>query len=125
MIGGMLVGQDGAKSSFKPTSIPNCINWLRADLGIIFYTGVLVEQWLDQSGIQTFGSGNQNIPSAGQTPSLIASDPNFNGQSSVTFATTGFTATSSLMAAGAANNNWNTTASTWTSYTVCLSLIHI
>jgi hypothetical protein len=71
--------QQGAGSNpiFLPPVIPGLIVWLRADQGITL-SGGNVTVWADLSG-------NGNSTTAGTSGAWNASDPQYNGQASITF----------------------------------------
>src|SRR5580692_5588369 len=91
---------------FTPVSLPNCVLWLRADLGISIATGV--SQWLDQSGC-----GNHVTQASGPNqPSLLSSwsngKPAVRSTASQWLASAAFTApafgtTATILVAGQCN----------------------
>jgi hypothetical protein len=65
-------------------TVSGLVAWYRADLGVTTVTG-RVSAWLDQSGTS---DANKNLSqgTAGNRPTLVASDVNFNNQSTFSFA---------------------------------------
>lgn len=69
-------------TGFRPTHLPGCLLWLRADLGITSPGANRVSAWADQSGnahhaLQIVGAAQ---------PLLVASDPAYNSQATLSFA---------------------------------------
>lgn len=69
---------------FIPTKVPNLKFWVRADLGVTTVAGNKISNWNDQS---TIGDTNRNLVQStdAQRPVLIASDSNYNNQSTASF----------------------------------------
>jgi len=55
-------------ADFDPTSIPNCVTWLKADRGVTLGAGQYVAAWADQSG----GAHHWSQPTAAVQPTLVA-----------------------------------------------------
>lgn len=67
-------------SSFRPTQLPGLKLWLRSDLGITIGTGV--SAWADQSG----NANNATQGTGSAQPTYNASDANYNGRPTLSFA---------------------------------------
>jgi hypothetical protein len=71
--GGRQQRRQPGQANFLPTSLPGCVLWLRADLGITIGTGV--SAWADQSGngngvTQATGANQPTVNAAGAPNSL-------------------------------------------------------
>lgn len=87
-----------ANQLFDPTSIPDCLIWLRADMGITLNGATTqVKVWADQSG-----NGNNFLSTSVSTsPALFVTYSNFNNQNAIFFDGTTDRLTSSI------SNNFN------------------
>jgi hypothetical protein len=70
----------GRGYGFLPTQVSGCVLWLRADQGITLNGGT-AQAWADLSGN---GGDVSNVTAANQ-PTLITSDPAYNGQATLSF----------------------------------------
>jgi hypothetical protein len=78
-----VAGNATSASDFVATSIPNCLAWYRASLGVTSASGA-ASAWADQSGA---GDANRNLTqsTAGSQPTINTGNANFNSRATLDF----------------------------------------
>lgn len=79
-------GITAARKPFQPTDIPNCVVWLRADLGVVIGTGNRIARWQNQ------GSGGSAFDGTahGGTGPLYSASGGLNNQAHIIYDTSAF-----------------------------------